>query len=252
MSKPLILLNALLLGASALAAIYVVRTVIARPPRATAAVAQTSPAANVASQKPAEPQGPATASYAVVAARNLFSPTRTEAPGPGTPAQQALQFPKPNLFGVVLKDGGAIAYLEDPSTKRVAAYRVGDAIAGGTVQAIQPDQVLLARADGQVAVKLHDPTRPRPTPVATPGQPGANPLVGQPQPFIGQTPPQFPSLMPTQPAPQPLVGLGAPGHMQAIQGRDPAEQPGIPSRRPLPPNLLRRVPPSPTADAPSR
>lgn len=238
MSRPVILLNALLLGASALTAIYVVRTVIAPPPRAaTAASRPAAPPSNSAPPSPAEPGSPPPASYAVVASRNLFSPTRSEVSGPGTLAQPALQLPKPSLFGVVLRENGSIAYLEDPSTTRVAAYRVGDAIAGGTVQAIQPDQVVLARADGQVAVRLHDPTRPRPAQGPQPGAPAAGQpggaIFGQPQPGM---PPSATLPMPGQPLPQPQVL---------------SEQPGIPQRRQVPPNLLRRVPPGPTTNAPS-
>jgi hypothetical protein len=256
MSRPLILLNALLLGASALTAIYVVRTVIAPAPRpATVAARPSTPAANAAAPAPAEPAEPTTASYAVVASRNLFSPTRSEMSGPGMPAQPAMQLPKPSLFGVVVRESGSIAYLEDPNTKRIAAYRVGDAIAGGTVQAIQADQVVLARTDGQVAVKLHDPTRPRPAQPASgqpgAGQPGAPGTPGFAQPQLGMPAggvPGMPQPMPGQPQPQ--VGFGAPNPMQVIPGRDLAEQPGIPQRRPVPPNLLRRLPPGATTNAP--
>jgi hypothetical protein len=86
--------------------------------------------------------------------------------------------PKPvvklNLFGVVLRDGEPRAYLEDPTTKRVAGYRVGDAVGGGSVQAIAADHVVIARSGGTVDVQLRDPSRPRPAPpVAASGQPGA-------------------------------------------------------------------------------
>src|SRR2546425_1533713 len=53
-------------------------------------------------------------------------------------------FPYTTLFrsqGVVLRDTNPIAYLEDPLTKRVAGYRIGDTIAGGRVEAITADHV---------------------------------------------------------------------------------------------------------------
>src|SRR5262249_47206560 len=73
---------------------------------------------------------PALTEYAVVAERNLFSPTRTEtAPEPvrsagnSPPAPPA---PKPKLYGVViLSQGGGRAYLEDVQRRRVFAYSVG-------------------------------------------------------------------------------------------------------------------------------
>ena len=162
-------------------------------------------------------------SHTVVASRNLFSPTRTEAPVTpvAPPAPPAPVLPKPNLFGVVLQDGTPIAYLEDPVTKRVARYRVGDSVAGGTVQAIGADTVMLARPEGQVAVRLHDPTRPKAA--AAPGTP--NPMP----PGTGSR-----ALSRTLRS-SPRSRTGAPGA-------------GTPQfRRPLP---LGRVPPQPT-NAPS-
>lgn len=179
---------------------------------------------------PAPPQTPPGA-YTGIASRNLFSPTRTEAPPTplaGSPAAPPL--PKPNLYGVVLRDDAPIAYLEDPVTKRVAGYRVGDVVAGGTVQRISADRVVLARPDGQIDVRLHDPSKPRPAaPQATqPGQAGtATPRVAPIQPIVpGQQP----------------AGVQSP------------DAPMAPGGRRLPPSLLRRLPPQAgtPADAPSR
>jgi hypothetical protein len=187
------------------------RVSAARPQPAASVPAQ--PTAAAAPAAPAPPPGPA--AYTVVATRNLFSPTRSEAPvTPPAPVAAAPVLPKPNLYGVVLQDGAPIAYLEDPVTKRVARYRVGDSVAGGTVKAIESDTVTLARPEGSVAVRLHDPSRPRPaaptaqtpTPTPTPGTPAAVP-------------------------PQGIV---------------PGLQPGVPSRRALPPGVLGRTPPQPT------
>jgi hypothetical protein len=88
--------------------------------------------------------------------------------------------PKPSLFGVVLQDGVPIAYLEDPVTKRVARYRVGDTVAGGTVKTIESDTVQLSRPDGQITVRLHDPSRPRAAVPPTPGAPQGTPAAGAP------------------------------------------------------------------------
>src|SRR6185369_10888338 len=116
--------------------------------------------------------------YTSVAARNLFSPTRTESP----PSAIAAASPavKPNLFGIVLRDGAPIAYLEDPSTKRVAGYRVGDAVAGGTVQTISSDPGVIPPAAGTVAPGPMM-TQPPPGTVVQPGQamqqPGSPPVI---------------------------------------------------------------------------
>lgn len=175
--------------------------------------------------------------YGVIASRNLFSPTRSETGG-SAQARAALNLPKPTLFGVVLREGTLIAYLEDPSTKRVAGYRLGDAIAGGTVQAITADHVVLARPEGAVDVRLRDPSKPRPAlPQAGAAIPG-QPIVGAP-PIPGTVPmpsPVTPGFVP----PAVIAPPGSPGETPR-SGQMP-----ISPRRLLPPNVLRRVPPAPS------
>jgi len=220
MSKRLPLITVLLVGVALVFAALTARelTSVQRVP-----APRPQPAASVAAPAPpptpAPPAPPAAPNYAVIASRNLFSPTRSEAPvTPPAPPPAAAVLPKPSLFGVILQDGAPIAYLEDPVTKRVARYRVGDSVAGGTVKAIESDTVLLSRPEGQVVVRLHDPMRPRaaapPVPTPTPGA----------QRFI---PP--PGVMP--------------------EGAPPS---GVPSRRPLPPGVLGRIPPQPANVPPSQ
>ena len=153
-----------------------------------APVTRPQPAASVGTTPAAAPTAPSnTANYTVVASRNLFSPTRSEAPpAPPTPPPPPPVLPKPNLFGVILIEGTPVAYLEDPVSKRVARYRVGDSVAGGTVKAINSDTVMLLRPEGQITVRLHDPARPRPAMPATPHIPGA-PTAPQ---TLGGFPPQ--------------------------------------------------------------
>jgi type II secretion system (T2SS) protein C len=115
-------------------------------------------------------------SYAVVASRNLFSPTRSEAAaGPAVAAG-----PKPYLHGVVMNGGKNRAFLEDPAAKRTFGYSVGDAIAGGRVQSISADRVVIARPGGLLEVPLQDPGKPRPSPTTPPAGPGAAPGAGAP------------------------------------------------------------------------
>jgi hypothetical protein len=197
---------------------------------ATAAPAAGAPAVVAATDS-------APAAWTTIATRNLFSPTRSEAPAAAAPLASGSALPRPQLYGVVLREGAPVAYLEDPATKRVAGYRIGDAIAGGTVQSISADRVVLQRPEGPVDVRLHDPTKPRP-----PVPPAAD--AGGPVPPTApvQRPPLVPGVA-TPPAvmpPPPVSGFGAP------------ETPVVPPvRRPLPPNLLRRVPPN-LSDAPGQ
>ena len=165
--------------------------------------------------------------WTTITSKNLFSPTRSETGGAGAAAAVPLG-PKPNLYGVVLREGAPIAYLEDPVTRRVAGYRVGDAVAGGVVKSISADGVVLTRPEGEVDVRLHDPAKPRPPLPAQPSGAQAQP------PAEGQPAPPFPA-----------------------QVGPPPSQPTQPFRRPIPPNLIRRLPQTPgdtpgQSDAPSR
>jgi hypothetical protein len=233
MTRRLLLINLLLLAVSAGAIGYIASEVLSpperpAPPRARP-LAEPPPAEPAAEPLPRASAG----AYTAVASRNLFSPTRTETPpAQGPTARQGPPQPKPMLHGVVVRDGAPIAYLEDPATKRVAGYRLGDTVAGGTVRTIAADHVTLAGPEGPIDVRLRDPSRPRP---ALP-QPAAQPGGGAPQPAQGET---QPGVTPTQSLPR------------VVPPR--VEQPAAPGqlpqpRRPIPPNVLRRIPPS-TSDA---
>ncbi|PYM95256.1 MAG: hypothetical protein DME08_16250 [Candidatus Rokuibacteriota bacterium] len=68
-----------------------------------------------------------------------------------------------NLFGAVLAGDRSIAYLEDPGSKRVYAYRLGDSVAGGTIRVIESSHIVLERRHQRLEVQLHDPSRPKPS-----------------------------------------------------------------------------------------
>jgi hypothetical protein len=110
--------------------------------------------------------------YNVIVAKHLFNPSRSEtsAASPATPAIPLP--PKPLLHGIILDGEKSRAYLEDPSTKRVLSYRVGDPVAGGELKTISADRVSIDRQDGQINVMLKDPAKPAPIPVAGASQPG--------------------------------------------------------------------------------
>jgi hypothetical protein len=238
MSRQLRLVTVLFVGIAAVFAAIIVKEPTTPSPRlpqprpAPPGAATTTPPATPA------PAPGAGAGYATVASRNLFSPTRTEAPPAPASATPVVNLPKPNLYGVVLQEGAPIAYLEDPVTKRVARYRVGDTVAGGTVTTIESDSVVLSRPDGQIAVRLHDPTRPRPAapPAAGPGTPAPGaPGPGGPIPGQGTPQPRTPPMIfPPQGAVPPTA----------------SPESGVSARRPLPPSILGRVPPQAT-DAPT-
>src|SRR4029450_9465459 len=78
---------------------------------------------------------------------------------------------KPLLHGVVMDGQRSRAYLEDPNVKRIYGYAVGDAVAGGRVQSINGDRVIIARPDGRMEVLLQDPDKPKPEPTTPAGPP---------------------------------------------------------------------------------
>jgi hypothetical protein len=232
--KSLLAANVLLLAAAALFVVLMVRTARtpwpAPPPaRPRPVPSQSAPAADADAKSAPAPQ-----SYTMIATRNLFSPARTEAPPPTTAPSPAVVLPKPNLYGVIVREDASIAYIEDPQKKKVFAYRLGDAVAGGTVKSIAPDRVTLARPDGDDTILLRDPSRPRPAP-----QPPAPPAAG---------------AQPPRPAPVTPPVVGAPGVQPGAvpPAVPPAVQPGTSPRRTLPPSLLRRLPTGGPTDAPQQ
>jgi hypothetical protein len=150
-----------------------------------------------ASASPDSAPGPA--SYGVIAAKNLFSPSRLEAPtGP-----VAAVGSKPLLHGVVVDGPKSRAFLEDPVVKRTFGYAVGDTIGGGRVESISVDRVVIGRTDGLVEVLLQDPAKPKaPTPAApgptppsavTPPRPGSTPAAAEARPPTASIPAALPA-----------------------------------------------------------
>lgn len=162
MPKSLLALNGLLAGVSTVAVIWMVRALLAPDPLPPSTVPR--PPAVVASAMPergSSPRPPAI--YDVVAVRTLFhpsrsEPTRTELVTKDTPPQ-----PKPVLYGVVIGDDVQLAYLEDPATRRLFSYRTGDELAGGRLERIESDRVVISRADGPVEILLRGLNKPKRT-----------------------------------------------------------------------------------------
>jgi Type II secretion system protein C len=249
MPRRFVALNLALAAAATLLIMYIVRQFVAPMPLPVGGRRAAGPAMSTVTETAKTPAS----AYNVVAARNLFSPTRTEAPS--STAVTALPVTRPNLFGVVVRDSGSIAYLEDPTTKRVAGYRVGDKIQGATVQAIKADGVTIDGPGGPMDVRLHEPSKPRATPAAaTATPPSAAPaLPGVIPPAPAATVPGPPQA--AQPLPQPaqpgMVPPVAQPPVVGVPGQPGVTPPVIPGRRPLPPNLLRRLPPG-MGDAPQQ
>jgi len=63
---------------------------------------------------------------------------------------------KPLLYGVIYGERGWIAYIEDPATTTVAPYRIGDAVAGQTIETIEDERVVLKSPEGTIEIRLSD------------------------------------------------------------------------------------------------
>ena len=196
MSKRLLLLNLMLVSAAVVFSVQLVRVFVASPHLPVAPPVAAPRATRVPTAEPARPR-PSLAAYDVVAARNLFNPTRSET----ATATAAVPTVKPLLYGIVLSDGTSSAFLEDPVTKKVFGYRPGDQVAGGQLERIEADRVVIRRGEGTFEVLLRDPSKPKPVAAAPPpAAPGAQPTpAGSPQ---VQAPPT-----PTPTAPRPPATL---------------------------------------------
>ncbi len=209
MSRRLLLLNLLLVAAAVVFSVQIVRTLIASPQLPPVAPLTTPLVERIATEETGRAVPPL-ATFDVVAARNLFNPNRSES------ATAALSpVGKPLLYGIVLKDGSPAAFLEDPITKKVLGYKLGDQVAGGLLERIEADRVVIRRGEERIEVFLRDPAKPRAVPAAQPGAPTLQPPVpgASPQVQVPPTPapiapslfrrPQAPAAPPVRNAPSP-------------------------------------------------
>jgi hypothetical protein len=183
MSKRVILLNAALVGVAVFLTVWLARDLgksqpLPAPPPVKPPVA----AAPTEEAKPPAPPASSLGAYNVIVAKYLFTASRSEgqiaaAPAPPPPPPP----PKPMLLGVVVDGPESRAYLEDPVTKRVIGYRIGDTVAGGKLQRVSADRVQIAgRPDGTIDVLLRDPSKPRPPAPQEGSAPAAQPRAESP------------------------------------------------------------------------
>ena len=182
MSKSLLALNLVLAAATALFSIQLVRVLLAPHPLPAPPIPRPIQAVVSPTGDPAPARPPLT-SYSVVATRNLFNPNRSE-----TASQTAPPAAKPTLYGVVINGDTRLAYLEDAVTKRVVGYRIGDALAGGQLERIEVDRVIIKGSAGPLELVLRDPNKPKPA-VSSPtaprtGSPAPVPATGPSVPVV--------------------------------------------------------------------
>jgi hypothetical protein len=207
LSKKLLAFNVVVAGLAVLLTVWLVRDLTASLPLPLPPTPR-----KVAGAPASEDNSPENAAqeqltaYNVIVAKYLFNPSRTEGAAEVAAKPAVPLPPKPILLGVVMDGPSSRAYLEDPSTKRVFGYQVGDSVAGGKLEKITDDRIQISRSDGLMEVTLRDPTKPRP------------------------------------PAPAAATPPGAPGAPPAARVDAPPGTPPVPGRPPIPPRSLRRVP----------
>jgi hypothetical protein len=167
MPAPLLALNLFWAGLSVFFVITIVQTGLApdvTPSRSGRAVAV------AASDKPdvAARGAPLRGAYDMIATRNLFDPNRSDVKDLGAVVETLPPAATLLLHGVVISEDTRQAYLEDPATKRIVGYKIGDKLAGGQVQQIESDRVVIMRAGGPIEVRLHDAQRSRPVVTESP------------------------------------------------------------------------------------
>jgi hypothetical protein len=190
MPRRLLILNILLGALSCFFTVVLIREVLVVSPLPPPPVLRPTPSPS----PPVPTTAPeAVAAYGAIAAKNLFSPSRSE-----MIADALVAGPTPVLHGVVMNGEKTRAYLEDPVTKRIMGYAVGDSIGGGRLQAIRSDRVLIGRPQGTVEVLLQDPSKPKPAaPLPTAGSADRSPTP---------TTAPVPSTQPAPPSPAPSAG----------------------------------------------
>ncbi|HMK50549.1 MAG TPA: hypothetical protein VK435_10895 [Thermodesulfovibrionales bacterium] len=110
----------------------------------------------------AENKIPSIAEYSKISEENLFHPERKIPVEKKSEQQQPLQRPEFILYGTLITDNLKLAYIEDtkaPKTspgrgKRQTALKKGDTMSGYTVKEIDPDQVIMARGDDTIVLKV--------------------------------------------------------------------------------------------------
>jgi type II secretory pathway component PulC len=169
MSRPLLALNIFMAGLSVFFVITIVQTGLA-PDRAPSRSGRTLAVAAADEHDAAARSASLRGAYDVIASRNLFDPNRSDAKNLAAIVETLPPASTLLLHGVVIGEDTRHAYLEDPATKRIVDYKIGDNLAGGQVQQIEPDRVVIMRAGGPIEVRLHDANRSRPVVTESPQQ----------------------------------------------------------------------------------
>jgi type II secretory pathway component PulC len=154
-SRPLLALNVLMVGVSIFSCIHIGHALFAADVESRTGIVPPVPTPAVASESMLR-NPRSSAGYDVIATRTIFDPNRAE-PTSSETAHNPLPVPTLALAGVAISDDSQVAFILDLSTNHIAGYKPGDTLAGGRVERIESDRVVIVRADGPIEVRLHRP-----------------------------------------------------------------------------------------------
>jgi hypothetical protein len=100
--------------------------------------------------------------YDLIATRSLFSPNRADSASSEATGRVELTTPALALYGVAISDETRVAFVQDLATKQISSYKIGDQLAGGRLERIEPDRVVVMRANGPIEVPLRRPKESEP------------------------------------------------------------------------------------------
>jgi hypothetical protein len=158
MSRSLLTLNVLSISIAAVLWVSLVQLFWSRPQLPTPRAPSAAPS-HVPRDAEFTTDRASLTSCLVVATKSPLSPTRSETES--LLGQQAAGRPKPVLPGVVIGGANRRAYLEDPVSKRVVSYAVGDVTPGGGLDRIEEDRVAIIGRGGALEVLPQDPNKPK-------------------------------------------------------------------------------------------
>jgi type II secretory pathway component PulC len=160
LSRPLLALNLVMVGLSIFFCIRIGHALFAPAPRPTSPVARTVAAAGPRDHGAAR-NSPSSGVYDVIATKSLFDPKRSQSTSSEVMAPRLRPAPTLALHGVAISDDTRVAFVQDLVTKQLSGYKTGDKLAGGQVERIEPDRVVIMRADGPIEVLLRRPKEPQ-------------------------------------------------------------------------------------------
>lgn len=95
-------------------------------------------------------------------ARQESRPGVTIAPARPSAEAAAPSGDRPRLQGVVIRETGAVAYIQNPRTNGVAGYRIGDAFGASILETIEEDRVVLRGPNDTIELRIAPLPRNKP------------------------------------------------------------------------------------------